>query len=157
MSPRAKRLLAGSGGLLAAAGLVLKLISFTGDPPRRPEIVRALPGCPPSPNCVGSQNTDEARAVEPFLFSGDPAAALARISEIITQDGGRLVRADAGYLHFEYRSRLFGFVDDLECLLNAPAGRIEVRSAARSGYSDLGVNRRRVERIRAAHVAALGD
>lgn len=44
-------------------------------------------------------------------------------------------------------------MDDTEFQLD-PSGVIHVRSAARLGYSDLGVNRRRVEAIRAKLAAA---
>jgi uncharacterized protein (DUF1499 family) len=54
-----------------------------------------------------------------------------------------------GYLHAEFRSALFGFVDDVEFRMDETAGRIDVRSASRTGYFDFGVNRRRVEEIRA--------
>jgi uncharacterized protein (DUF1499 family) len=53
------------------------------------------------------------------------------------------------YLHAECESAVFGFVDDLELHLRSLEGVIAVRSASRLGYSDLGVNRRRVERLRA--------
>jgi len=49
----------------------------------------------------------------------------------------------------EFRSRL-GFVDDVEFRIDEAAGVIHVRSASRTGYWDLGVNRRRVEAIREA-------
>jgi uncharacterized protein (DUF1499 family) len=62
----------------------------------------------------------------------------------------RIVAESEGYLHAECRSALFRFVDDLELHLRADAGRIAVRSASRVGRSDLGVNRRRVEDLRAA-------
>ena len=61
-----------------------------------------------------------------------------------------LVSEEGGYLHAEARSLIFRFVDDIEFLLAPAEGLIHVRSAARTGYSDVGVNRRRVERIRQA-------
>jgi uncharacterized protein (DUF1499 family) len=60
----------------------------------------------------------------------------------------RIVTATEHYLHAECCSALFGFVDDLECVLDAKAGVIHLRSAARMGHSDLGVNRRRIETLR---------
>jgi uncharacterized protein (DUF1499 family) len=48
---------------------------------------------------------------------------------------------------------MFGFVDDFECLIDRNAGLIHVRSGARVGYSDMNVNRERVESIR----SQLGD
>lgn len=62
--------------------------------------------------------------------------------------GARIAEEKAGYLRAEYRSALFGFVDDVELLLDEAAKRIDVRSASRTGYFDFGVNRRRVEEIR---------
>jgi uncharacterized protein (DUF1499 family) len=52
------------------------------------------------------------------------------------------------YLHAEVKSRVFRFVDDLELLLDPASGVVGIRSASRVGYSDLGVNRRRVETLR---------
>jgi uncharacterized protein (DUF1499 family) len=60
----------------------------------------------------------------------------------------RIVTETADYLHAECRSALLGFVDDLELHLRPDEGIIAVRSASRLGYSDLGVNRRRVEGLR---------
>ena len=60
----------------------------------------------------------------------------------------RLISATPTYLHFECRSAIFRFVDDLEFLLDAERNVIHCRSASRLGYSDLSVNRQRVEQIR---------
>jgi uncharacterized protein (DUF1499 family) len=59
------------------------------------------------------------------------------------------VLADAGYLHATFTTPLLKFTDDLELWLDAPGGVLQVRSASRLGRSDLGVNRARVERLRA--------
>lgn len=60
----------------------------------------------------------------------------------------RVVTETSDYLHAECRSPLLGFVDDIELHLRVSRGIIAVRSASRLGYGDLGVNRRRVERLR---------
>jgi hypothetical protein len=52
------------------------------------------------------------------------------------------------YLHAECSSAFFGFVDDLELHLRPSQNLIAVRSAARLGHGDFGVNRRRVENLR---------
>lgn len=61
----------------------------------------------------------------------------------------RIAHADGTNLHVECRSRLFRFVDDFELELRPGEGIVAVRSASRLGYTDLGVNRRRVEALRA--------
>ncbi|CAB1059228.1 hypothetical protein D1BOALGB6SA_3986 [Olavius sp. associated proteobacterium Delta 1] len=47
-------------------------------------------------------------------------------------------------------SLIFQFVDDVELLFSDEKNLIHVKSASRIGYSDLGANRKRVERIRLA-------
>lgn len=59
-----------------------------------------------------------------------------------------IVTATDRYLHATLKSRIFGFVDDLELRLDPQTDVIHIRSASRSGHYDLGVNRRRVERLR---------
>ena len=53
----------------------------------------------------------------------------------------------------EYRSLIFRFIDDVDFLLDEKEGVIHFRSASRVGYSDLGANRKRMERIRKAFQA----
>jgi uncharacterized protein (DUF1499 family) len=57
-------------------------------------------------------------------------------------------------LRAQFTSFLFRFVDDVDCVVDAPAGVIQIRSASRVGYSDLGANRKRVEAIRRAFAAS---
>ena len=144
-----KRLLIVPLIVLAVGVIVLKLLSFTGSAPVRGEAMTRLPVCPPSPNCVCSQDPDEAHSVAAIRYVGNPAEAWDDLQRRLTDLGGKPVANDGGhYARYEFRSRIFGFVDDVECLLNKDEMRIEIRSASRSGYSDLGANRRRVERIR---------
>jgi len=108
-----------------------------------------LAPCPSSPNCVSSTARDE-HFIEPFRLATEPAAAWRALHEVVAElPRTRIVRFDARWLHAECRSRIFGFVDDLELELRPDDNLIAVRSASRVGYSDLGVNRDRVERIRA--------
>ena len=109
-----------------------------------------LAPCPSSPNCVSSRDPDPARRVDPILLTGDPSSGWSRLRKVIAEmKGARIAEEETGYLHAEFRSALFGFVDDVEFRLDEAAGRIDVRSASRTGYFDFGVNRRRVEEIRA--------
>jgi uncharacterized protein (DUF1499 family) len=58
------------------------------------------------------------------------------------------VNEESGYIHAECTSWLFRFTDDVEFALDDAQKIIQVRSASRVGYSDLGANRKRVETIR---------
>ncbi len=109
-----------------------------------------LAACPPRPNCVASGDARDAQRVEALRFAGSGVNALAGVRAVLeAMPRIAIVAATPRYLHAEARSRILGFVDDIEFLLDEAEERIEVRSAARVGYSDLGVNRRRVETIRA--------
>jgi uncharacterized protein (DUF1499 family) len=74
-------------------------------------------------------------------------------SAVLSLPRTQIVSESKGYLHAECRSGVFGFVDDLELHLRPQSDSIAVRSASRLGYSDFGVNRKRVESLRAALAA----
>jgi uncharacterized protein (DUF1499 family) len=59
-----------------------------------------------------------------------------------------LVQVDPDYIHAEFRSGVFSFVDDVEFLFDDGAKLIHFRSAARMGSYDFNVNRNRMEDIR---------
>lgn len=81
----------------------------------------------------------------------DPEAALAALlPAVLAMDGVDVVETGNGYLHATATSRLFGFVDDLELYADPAAGLLQARSVSRLGDSDLGVNGRRLETLRAA-------
>jgi uncharacterized protein (DUF1499 family) len=108
-----------------------------------------LAECPAKPNCVCSQSASEEHHIEAFSFSGEPEPAFRQAIEAAKSlPGARLVEQGDGYARIECVTRIFGFVDDLELLLDPAQHVIHVRSASRVGYSDLGVNRARVESLR---------
>ena len=112
-----------------------------------------LATCPQSPNCVVSQGeTDAEHAIAPLTYTGDAAAAMTSLRQIVAaQPGSEIIEQTDNYLYAEFTSRLMGFIDDVEFYFDPTAsGTIHVRAAARLGQSDLGVNRKRIEAIRAA-------
>lgn len=115
-----------------------------------------LAACPSSPNCVVSQGKEDAEhAIAPLTYTGDAASAMTKLRQVVEgQPRSEIIEQTDSYLYAEFTSRLMGFVDDTEFYLdpNAP-GTIHVRAAARLGQSDLGVNRNRIEAIRAAFEA----
>ncbi len=115
----------------------------------------SLRACPDSPNCVSSEAEDERHYIAPLVLSLPAADAWAVLKAQLAKLPRTVVVADKpGYLHVECRSAVFGFVDDLEFKPGAEQGVIAVRSAARTGYYDFGVNRQRVEDLRAALLQA---
>ncbi|MFT4800239.1 MAG: hypothetical protein ACJAYE_003744 [Candidatus Azotimanducaceae bacterium] len=96
-----------------------------------------------------------AKFVEPFSFSDQPEQAMARLKAALLSDQRvTITNEQPTYLSAEVRSQLFGFVDDMKFVFMPEQGAIQVRSSARTGYSDMGVNRRRIERIRTAFNAS---
>jgi uncharacterized protein (DUF1499 family) len=107
--------------------------------------------CPASPNCVCSDDASPRHVIASLRFTGPVDQAWSAAKQAVRAlPGTRIISEKDDYLHAESTSALFGFVDDLELHLRREAGEIAVRSASRLGRSDFGVNRRRVERLRAA-------
>lgn len=85
----------------------------------------------------------------PLSWTGDLVQAKGRLRQAVLAAGyATFVVEEDTYWRVEFRSRLFRFVDDVEFLFDPQARRIHIRSASRVGHSDLGVNRKRVEKIR---------
>ncbi len=112
---------------------------------------RTLPSCPDSPNCVSTlaPSQDSRHAIDPYRFSRTKSDAKAVLKTVIAGlPRTRLVEEEDTYLHYEFTSLLLRFIDDVEFLFDDEAKAIHFRSASRTGYGDLGVNRRRMEDIR---------
>jgi uncharacterized protein (DUF1499 family) len=142
----------------AAAGLALHLATAKGDTMfagKRPEYLGVKDGRlarPRStPNCVSSQAdpADAEHYIAPIAFKGNVLEAIAAARKAV--EGMRratVVRHEGNYLYAEFRSKLMGFVDDVEFTYDEKAGLLHVRSASRLGRRDYGVNRARVEALR---------
>jgi uncharacterized protein (DUF1499 family) len=81
----------------------------------------------------------------------DAEHAIETLRRIVTaMPRTRIITADGDYLHAEFTSALFRFVDDVEFFVDRDQRVIHFRSASRVGHSDLGVNRQRMQAIVAA-------
>ena len=109
-----------------------------------------LAPCPSTPNCVSTEAVDAEHQIAPLHFEGSADAAMARLQSIIGRmPRMRLVVLEGNYLYVEFTSQIFRFTDDVEFLIDPATNTIHFRSASRVGSSDLGVNRLRMEEIRA--------
>lgn len=109
-----------------------------------------ITGCPQSPNCVSSVSSVEDRWISPLAYSVSPDEAFHCLEQIIHQmKRATVVVAEDDYIHAEFRT-FMGFVDDVEFQVDSGNRTVLMRSASRIGYWDMGVNRRRLEAIRAA-------
>jgi uncharacterized protein (DUF1499 family) len=102
-----------------------------------------LAPCRSTPNCVSSQadRSDREHYIAPLKASMEDVR---RAVEALPRT--RIVLAHSNYLYAEFRSRLLGFVDDVEFFFDGAA--VQVRSASRLGRRDFGVNRSRIEQLR---------
>lgn len=134
---------------LIFSGLLI-LASYTGNGSMELGIKNGgLSPCPQSPNCVSTQSPDEDHYIEPIKYSGTLTHARARLAAVIhSMKRSRIVDVQDDYIHAEFRSAVFRFVDDVEFYFPSNDPIIQVRSASRVGYYDFGVNRRRIETIR---------
>ncbi|MCP4129466.1 MAG: DUF1499 domain-containing protein [bacterium] len=108
-----------------------------------------LSACPDSPNCVSSQAPDKVHLIKALSYSGTQEEAHKKIIEIVkSMKRTVVITTEGNYIHAEFTSAVFRFVDDVEFFLNDSTKEIHVRSASRIGYSDMGVNRKRIEEIR---------
>lgn len=137
--------------------LVLLLTGCSGMPENDvdPASVTELYECPSSPNCVSSADSGDSHYIAPISIDGDPDAAWQALKGILTTDSSIEITASAGhYIRAQATTRIFRFTDDVEFMLKSEERRIEMRSASRIGYSDLGKNRRRLEGIRSEMIDA---
>lgn len=107
-----------------------------------------LPSCHGKSNCVSSENFDGDAYVEPFKFSGSLVRQWQSLQDEILEMGGKIEEVNDQFLHATFKSTVFRFVDDVTCRLDDETNSIQIRSASRFGYSDFGVNRKRVEELR---------
>jgi uncharacterized protein (DUF1499 family) len=109
-----------------------------------------LQPCPDSPNCVSTQalQTDAEHHMAAVPYTGDANFMMTQILKVVSaMPRATIIKQEGDYLHVAFRSRVFGFVDDVEFYLDDSNKLIHFRSAARLGRGDMGVNRKRMSEI----------
>ncbi len=107
-----------------------------------------LSPCPGSPNCVSSMSDDPRQAMPALPYLGTGEESMKRIISIIGEmKRCELVHRSHYHLHVQCKTRVFGFVDDVEFLFDDASRMVHFRSASRLGHYDFGVNRRRMSKI----------
>ena len=121
--------------------------------PKVPKKVGLVEGklrqCPKSPNCVSTQSIDEKHKIKPIHYNSTLKEAKEKIQNIIKSlKRTKVITETDDYIHIEFRTALFKFIDDIEFYFDDSEKIMHFRSASRVGYSDMGVNRKRMENIR---------
>lgn len=137
-------------GALAVIGLAtlvaVRLFAGIVDPPTIGTSAGQLAPCPDADNCVSTGTPEPRHAAEPVAC---PKAEVGDLVEELQRELPRttVVAVVGTYAHLEVRSEVFGFVDDLELLVDDPV--VQLRSASRIGANDLGANRERMDDVQA--------
>lgn len=138
------------GILLIVSVVGMALLSFSGNRPANLGVDNGrLAALPDSPNAVSTQSEDAARKLEPIEFEQESASQMMEriVAVIQSRPRTQIIERTENYLHVEFRSLIFRFVDDVEFYIDEDQQLVHFRSASRVGYSDMGVNRKRMERI----------
>lgn len=115
-----------------------------------------LAPCLDSPNCVSTQSRDRRHAMEPLPYLQTREASRERILSILKgMKRMEIVKQTESYIHAEFRTALWGFVDDVEFFLDDTDRVVHFRSASRVGYYDFGLNRRRMKEISGKYLVAV--
>lgn len=128
------------------------LMGCSGTVPKLGLMDGQLTPCPSNPNCVSSQAADKEHYIQPISFTGTPQDAHDKLLQTVNAlEQTKVTVVQENYIRVEFTSKIFRFVDDVEFYFPATNTEqiiINVRSASRIGYSDLGANQKRIEQIR---------
>lgn len=103
---------------------------------------------PKSPNAVSSQSDQEDYYVEAFPFKENLEVTKAAIVNTLDAfSNAKIMTNEPNYIHVVFTSSIMRFHDDVEFYFDESARIVEFRSASRVGYSDMGLNRERYNRI----------
>lgn len=127
--------------------MALFILSFLigsrpGDLPSDTTLTHPFAPCPESPNCIIYSRT----------FDVAPEVLYQISLDAIHHYSPHSVEPDSQSLQIKavFRIALFGFKDDLSIIIKPGSenrSEFHIKSASRVGHGDLGVNRRRVQRI----------
>jgi uncharacterized protein (DUF1499 family) len=106
-----------------------------------------LQPCPKRPSCVCCCHDEKVHYIAPLPFSSEETLDQIQgylCKHYITQ----VVQRTPDYLHVVITTPVLRFKDDVEFAVDRERDVVRVRSASRVGYSDVGVNRARIEALR---------
>ncbi len=145
-----------AGALILSGLIVLLFLALGWLSQSKPDTIGLTHGklapCPNKPNCVCSESYTGKQAKHDITAIKTSEKELLttwkQIRDSIKTNGGIIISETDTYLHAEFTSTFFRFVDDVEIRLNRESFQIHLRSASRMGHSDFGANRKRIETIK---------
>ena len=114
----------------------------------KPTSIGQFINCPDKPNCISSKSSSSLHVSPPVKYQGTASKAKKNLLQVIkSMPRSKVSESNTNFLHVEFTSKIFRFVDDVEFYFVLPKV-IHFRSASRIGHSDMGVNRDRMEEIK---------
>jgi uncharacterized protein (DUF1499 family) len=114
----------------------------------KPTSIGQFINCPDKPNCISSKSLSSLHISPPLKYQSTTLKAKKDLLKVIESiPRAKISTNNAKFLHVEFTSKVFRFVDDVEFYFDEPEV-IHFRSASRIGHSDMGVNRVRMEEIK---------
>lgn len=111
-----------------------------------------LEPCPNSPNCVSTQETRKRKRMRPIEFKHSIEQAKMKMQMLLGNKDDfpnvTLVEGKGDWQHYEFKTKIGKFIDDVEFIFDEKNKQIHFRSASRKGYGDFGKNKRRMKKIR---------
>jgi len=106
--------------------------------------------CPKTPNCVSTMAPKEDKHyISPISYYSSQEEAVEKIIQIINSfKRSTIIVKEIDYIHAIFSTKLLKFKDDVEFYFDDQNKIIHFKSASRIGSSDLGTNRKRMEKIR---------
>jgi uncharacterized protein (DUF1499 family) len=84
-----------------------------------------------------------------MLFTESSNSAIEKLKTMLANNSrATLVEEKGNYLHYEFKTKIGKFIDDVEFIFDEEIKQIHFRSASRKGYGDFGKNKRRMKKIR---------
>lgn len=108
-----------------------------------------LSPCPSSPNCKSTQEKRKRKRMKPIEYSEDLDLAKEKLERLLNLNPrAKLIEKDGNYFHYEFKTKIGKFIDDVEFLFDDKTKQLHFRSASKKGWSDMGKNKRRMKKIR---------
>lgn len=106
---------------------------------------------PQTPNCVSTQTLQPEKRVPALPYQGTREESKQKIKAALAAmpDTIKTVEEKDDYLYVIFVSAGMKFKDDVEFYFDDKTQQIEFRSCSRIGFSDMGVNRKRYDTIKA--------
>ena len=105
--------------------------------------------CPKTPNCVSTMAPKEDKHyINPIHYNSSQEQAVEKMIQVINSFRTTIVVKENNYIHAVFSTKILRFKDDVEFYFDDKNKTIHFKSASRVGKSDLGKNRKRMEKIR---------